>query len=239
MMKKKQFAAILLAAGLCVGNAMADTETLTHFTAESPASTTRQVKGVLADDLSIETENAYSTEIVWGDLEFAWGSYGGQNQVWDPENHVLSVSTDDVQQGWYLKNEARLSGPGATVVGNPDHSHILVFNHSCYGIQVAASMRDSNTNDNITPALGISSEYGVGLNANKYEHLSATGTDDYKLMLDAGTPNVPYDNGIESGNLNCAVLQLSLSTPDNSKPTGIDTTVGIAEVTINIQPLGY
>ena len=181
-MKKKQFAAILLAAGLCIGNALAETETLSNFTLETPASTSRQVKGVLADDLRIETENAYSTEIVWGDMEFAWGSYGGQNQVWDPENHVLSVNTEEVQNGWYLLNEAKLSGAGATAVGNPVHSHVLVFNHSCYGIQVAATMRDSNTNDNITPALTLKQEYGVGLNANKYEHIRGTGTDDFKLF---------------------------------------------------------
>lgn len=238
-MKKKQFAAFLLAAGLCVSNALAETETLSSFSLENPATTTRQVKGVLEDDLTIETENAYSAEIIWGDMEFAWGSYGGQNQVWDPENHVLSVSTEDVQQGWYLKNPAKLSGQGATAVGNPDHSHVLVFNHSCYGIQVAASMRDNNLNDNITPALNLVPDYGVGRDANKYEHIRGTGTDDYKLRLDAGTPNTPYDNGRESNYLNCAVLQLSLSTPDNSKPTGIDTTTGIAEVTINIQPMGY
>lgn len=238
MKKASKIAAFTLALSLCASGALAQTDNLDNFTKDIAGQATRKVIAVLDNREDIETANAYSAEIVWGDMQFAWGTYGGQAQVWDPVTHQMKDNTEGVQQGWYLVNDSKITGDGADVVGNPDHSHVLVFNHSCYGIQVSATMQDSNLNDNVTPLLNLSPEYGVGLNTERYDHARGYGSDDYKLFMDAGTLNTPYDNGVESEKYNCAVFQLQLSTPDNVMPENLDNTLGIADVSISIQPLG-
>ena len=240
-MKKEKWLSLALALTLCCGNALGESENLSNFTAEQPATSSRQVKGYLQDNLSSEIEGAYSAEIIWGDMEFAWGITGGEGQVWDAASHTLSMNTEGQQTGWYLMNPAPLSGAGPTAVGNPDHSHVLVFNHSFYAIQVAANMQDSNLEDNITPKLHIDPRWGVGLDPLKYEHTGDDTSDYYKVTLDGGTLGMPYNNGTdpEHTEKNCAVFKLELTTPNNEKPTGINTELGIADVSVNIQPLGF
>lgn len=235
-MKNTKWLSLALAFSLCCGSALGEEETLSGFSASRPGTSARRVTAYVQDSADGEIQGAYSAEIIWGDMEFAWG--GGK--TWDPASHTLIESPSGENAGWYLLNSSRLSGPGPNAVGNPDHSHVLVFNHSYYGIQVEASMEDSNLDDNVIPKLHIDPRWGAGLDTDTYEfENTSTGIDSYKVKLDGGTIGLPYNNGTDPAydDMNCVIFKLQLNTRDNAKPEGIDSEKGIANVSVSIEPL--
>lgn len=188
----------------------------------------------VATNKSEEAEDTvYSVEIVWGDMQWAYG-FSGKTTVakWNPEEHTYEYyeknseneatgdKLDSSKQGWYLVNEATaLTNKGANAIKLTTQDAVMVFNHSNKPVDVAISKTDeSNKPENITVG-DFAASTGV-----------KTQNKEGKYELARGEKDRVYDKD----NSTCVGGTITVSgTPGESDLNGV-TPVTLAKVSVTI-----
>lgn len=186
-----------------------------------------------------ETPDVYSVEIVWGDMQFAYG-YGAKETVakWNPEKHIYEYFEKDsdveAKTGWYMLNEDEdLENDGAKAIGLTTQDAVMVFNHSNQPVDVAIAIEQGSAiealsakfTSNATGAVNETED--TDNNTKSYELKKATES----VMNNEGeytTDNRWVDDG------SCVFGQISITGMTDNVELPEDNAVTIASMTVTI-----
>ncbi len=146
----------------------------------------------------------YSVEIVYGDMQFAWGFSEESGGVWNPETHQYETtegdgSTQTAYKTWYLVNDAVLTAGGAASYDMElNNSHVLLVNHSNAPVQATLEITD-NADINVVKAHMLSQAGALDAESSV---LSDSGFGGYYskavYLLARGTEDKPYDPTVDA-----------------------------------------
>lgn len=189
----------------------------------------------VATNKSEDAENTvYSVEIVWGDMQWAYG-FSGKTTVarWNPVTHTYDYykkdsdtgettdnKLDSTAQDWYLKNEATaLTNTGAEEIELTTQNAVMVFNHSNKPVDVAISKTDEDDKPDTITVNNFTASKGV-----------TTANDDGKYELARGEKKVVYS----ATNSTCVGGTIKVTgTPDESD-LDEETPITLAKVSVTI-----
>lgn len=156
------------------------------------------ITAIAENDTETVTPIKYSVEIVWGDMQFAWGYVYTEEEIWDPETHTYKTVTigDDGFNGtkdWYMVNNDEgdaLKNAGAVAMDLTTQDAVLVFNHSNAPVDAKIDI-DNSANTDAINAAGIDASFNV---ASTKAPNKNTNTGAYQLNY--GTEGKPFaDDG--------------------------------------------
>lgn len=105
------------------------------------------ITAVAVESPDVTQVDVYSIEVVWGDMQFAYGYTKNTTKTWDPDTHefiyTVTGSTNEATEDWYMVNESKaLELDAANDVGLTTQNAVMVFNHSSQPVDVKIAIDD-------------------------------------------------------------------------------------------------
>lgn len=127
------------------------------------------ITAVATNTAEESTTTVYSVEIVWGDMQFAYGYSSAVSEMqWNPETHMYDIPVvkgtgAEANKGWYMLNEDT-----PVAVTNPKQTDdsfipttqdsIMVFNHSNATVDVEIKTSDVPDTASLTATVAANAD---------------------------------------------------------------------------------
>lgn len=188
------------------------------------------ITAIASDSTATAQKHAYSVEIIWGDMKFAWGYSAAKETTWDPETHTWSEETnidlDNATKEWRLLTETALTADGAVAAGLTTNDAVLIFNHSSLPVLANIAIDNTDTTVDTIPGAGIT----AGFTATSANNIPDVTTGNYTLVA-AAADSARHDL---TNNAN-AMVYGKVSLTDPTDPTQIpENEAAVAKLNITI-----